>query len=163
MRHEELLHDYLDGEFSPERAAELERVLAGDADLAARLARLESVQGALDLLPGHDAPADFTERVAAEARLDGALDLLPGHEAPAGFTARVLGTTGPRRGWILKLAAPLAAAAAVLVAVLLQGGETPDEPPIPVVEYRWENDVETFDSLSLTDLEDEILEELEAT
>ena len=38
-------------------------------------------------------------------------------------------------------------------------------PPAPSQEtaYIWESDVETYGSLALTDLEDEILEEIEGT
>ncbi|MHC4668951.1 MAG: anti-sigma factor family protein [Planctomycetota bacterium] len=135
---DELLHAYFDGELSAAEADRLEKELAADPALAARMRELRSLDGALDTLPGHEAPAAFTERVVARVR------------------------RGARRGRILRLLAPLAAAAAILVAVVLTqvpGGD----PEIAVADYAWEVDTETVGSLALEDLEDEILAELEAT
>jgi hypothetical protein len=44
--------------------------------------------------------------------------------------------------------------------VFLPTGRSP-EPPKAVDRYIWETDEETYGSLALTDLEDQILEELE--
>jgi anti-sigma factor RsiW len=128
------LHDYFDGRLAPDEKARFERRLAEEPALADRLRELRELDAALGTLPGHAAPADFTERVAAAARR--------------------------RRGGIFRIAAPLAAAAALLVAVFLGDREVP-APPKAVDRYIWETDEETYGSLALTDLEDQILEELE--
>ncbi|MCZ6573335.1 MAG: zf-HC2 domain-containing protein [Planctomycetota bacterium] len=135
----ELLYAYLDGELNPEEAARLEARLAADSTLAEELAALRQVDAALDALPGHEVSDDFTERVAAAAR--------------------------PRRGILLRLGLPLAAAAALALAVFLPS----DEPPVvssdpfsteEYIDYVWEADAETYGSLSLNELEGQILEEL---
>lgn len=129
------LHDCLDGRLPPEERARFDRELAADPDLRERLRELREVDAVLGALPGHSAPADFTARVVRAARR--------------------------RRTGILRLAMPLAAAAAVVLAVLL--ARTPEK-PVPAEDgYIWESDVETYGSLALTDLEDQILEELEGT
>ena len=138
MSHE-LLHAYFDGELSGEEAARFERALAADPVLAARLQELKSLDDALDVLPGHAAAPPFLDRVLARARR-------------------------ARRGRIVGLLAPLAAAAAVLVAVLLAPeSQTNGVGDTEIVDYAWEADADTFGSLSLQDLEAEILEELDAT
>jgi anti-sigma factor RsiW len=138
MNDHELLHAYFDGELSAEEAARFERALAADPALAARLQELKGVDDALDVLPGHTASPEFSERVLARARK-------------------------ARRGRIVGLLAPLAAAAAVLLAVLLAPETEVDIIPTEMVDYAWEADADTFGSLSLHDLEAEILEELDAT
>jgi anti-sigma factor RsiW len=133
------LHAYFDGELTAEEAARFERALATDPALAAQLQELESLDDALDLLPGHTAPPAFQDRVLTHARR-------------------------ARRGRIVGLLAPLAAAAAVLVAVLLAPEAKVEEiAETESVDYAWEADADTFGSLSLRDLEAEILEELDAT
>ncbi len=129
------LHDYLDGQLPPEERARFERELALDALLRERLRELRAVDAAIGALPGHAAPPDFTARVARAARR--------------------------RRLGILRFGVPLAAAAAVVLAVLLS--RTPEQPVLAEEGYTWESDVETYGSLALTDLEDQILEELEGT
>jgi anti-sigma factor RsiW len=129
------LHDYFDGRLAPDEKARFERRLAAEPELMDRLRELRELDAALGTLPGHAAPADFTARVARASRR--------------------------RRGGILRIAIPLAAAAAVLVAVLLRQGS--DQLPQAEDRYIWETDVETYGSLSLTDLEDQILEELKGT
>jgi anti-sigma factor RsiW len=137
---EQLLHAYLDGELSAEEAARFERTLAADPALAARLQELRNLDDALGAWPGHVAAPEFSKQVLARARR-------------------------ARRGRIVGLLAPLASAAAVLLAVLLaqapQAG--PVDTEIVAFDYAWEADVDTFGSLSLHDLEEEILEELDAT
>ncbi|MHC4819239.1 MAG: anti-sigma factor family protein [Planctomycetota bacterium] len=139
MNDRELLHAYFDGELSAEEAARFERALATDPTLAARLRELKGLDDALDILPGHAATPAFGDRVLVRARR-------------------------ARRGRIVTLLAPLAAAAAVLVAVLLAPeSEVNGGIDIEIVGYAWEADADTFGSLSLDDLEAEILEELDAT
>ena len=139
MNHRELLHAYFDGELSGEEAARFERALAADPALAARLQELRSLDDALEILPGHTATPAFLDRVLARARR-------------------------ARRGRIVGLLAPLAAAAAVLLAVLLSSdSEVRGIMDTEIVDYAWEADADTFGSLSLFDLEAEILEELDAT
>ena len=137
----ELLYAYLDGELNPEEAARLEARLAADPALAAELAALRQIDAALDALPGHEVTDDFTERVVAVAR--------------------------PRRGILLRLGLPLAAAAALALAVFLPPADEPaplaDAPTFTTEEhldYVWEADGETFGSLSLNELEGQILKEL---
>jgi anti-sigma factor RsiW len=128
------LHDYFDGEMTPEEAARFERALAADADLR--------------------------ERLRALRELDDALGGLPGAEPAAGFTGRVVRAARRPRARILRFLAPLAAAAAVTFAVLaLRNGAV--EAPAEVPGYRWEADIETYGSLSLADAQDLILAELE--
>jgi anti-sigma factor RsiW len=139
----ELLYAYLDGELAPGERARLERELAADASLAAELERLRSVNGALDMLPGHEAPEEFTRRVLLAARRG-------------------------RRGVLLRIAVPLAAAAAILVAVLFSQFSAPGDgedlfSTQDHLDYVWEVDAETYGSMTLEDLEDQILEELELT
>ena len=139
MNDRELLHAYFDGELSGEEAARFERTLAADPALAARLQELRSLDDALDGLPGHEAAAVFRDQVLVRARR-------------------------ARRGRIVGLLAPLAAAAAVLLAVLLaQAPPGGIDTEVVAFDYAWEADTDTFGSLSFKDLEDEILEELDAT
>ncbi len=142
------LHEYLDGRLPPEERARLERALAADPLLRERLRELREIDALVAALPGHAAPPDFTARVARAAR-------------------------GRRLGGILRLAVPLAAAAAILVAVLTHAHHRPArkallrpeaEAPAPAEDrYIWESDEETYGSLALTDLEELILEELDGT
>ena len=136
----EQLYAYLDGELNQKEAARLEARLAADPALAAELAALRQVDAALDALPGHEVSDAFTERVAAAAR--------------------------PRRGILLRLGLPLAAAALAL-AVFLPPADEPTPPAdVPTftteehLDYVWEADGETFGSLSLNELEGQILKEL---
>jgi anti-sigma factor RsiW len=133
------LHDYFDGELTGEERVRFERALLGDAELRERLRELRELDEALLALPGHAAPADFTDRVVRAARRRGAR--------------------------LLRLLLPLAAAAAVVLAVLVgsrtDGRARPAE--IEALDYVWEADVETYTSLALTDMEDLILAELEGS
>jgi len=137
MSHEKL-HDYFDGELPADEAERFERALAGDPELSGHLRELRELDAALELLPGHRAPADFTARVlrASRRRL-----------APL----------------VLRLAVPLAAAAALVLAVVLARPEEANGTSYGAPDYVWEADVETYGSLALTDMEDLILEELEAS
>jgi len=135
----ELLYAYLDGELPAEEAAELKARLAADPALAAELATLRGVDTALDMLPGHEAPEDFTERVLAATRR--------------------------RHGLLLRLALPLATAAAVALAVFLPRSEPKAASSDPFsteeyIDYVWEADAETYGSLSLNELEGQILKDL---
>jgi len=133
---DERLHEYFDGHLPPEERSRFERDLAADPDLRERLRELKEIDAALGTLPGHAAPPDFTQEVVRAARR--------------------------RRMGILRFVMPLAAAAAaVVLAVLLT--RTSEKPPPAEEGYIWESDVETYGSLSLVDLEDQILEELEGT
>jgi anti-sigma factor RsiW len=135
---DERLHEYLDGQLPPEEKARFERELAADPRLSDRLRELRELDLALGMLPGHSAPPDFTARVARAARRR-------------------------RPGAILRLVVPFAAAAGVLVAVFLSTRPTAPPPAQEAAAYIWESDVETYGSLALTDLEDEILREIEGT
>lgn len=134
------LHDYFDGRLAPEETARFERALEADPELRERLHGLREMDAALGMLPGLAAPADFTARVARAALR--------------------------RRGSILRFVLPLAAAAAVvLLALSLRPGRSGPMPPPQEAapEYVWESDVETYGSLALTDLEDQIVKELEGS
>lgn len=139
----EQLHAYFDGELEPSEAARLEEALRSDPALAGELERLRALDGALGDLPGHEAPAEFTARVLAAARRR-------------------------RRGLLVRLAVPLAAAAALALAVFLP---RPDHPAAPEelfttqdhLDYVWEVDAETYGSFALSELEDAILAELEVS
>jgi anti-sigma factor RsiW len=134
---DEKLHEYFDGQLPPEERARFERELAADPRLSGRLRDLREMDDALGARPGHSAPPDFTARVVRAARRR-------------------------RRGLILRVALPLAAAAGVMIAVLFLR-PSPRPPAQEAVAYTWESDVETYGSLALTDLEDEILKEIEGT
>jgi len=138
------LHAYLDGELSPEEAARVEGALAGDPALAAELEVLRDLDGALGLLEGHPGP-------------------------PVGFTPRVVAAArrGRRRGALARLALPLAAAAALMLAVIMperpgSRGAVEDFSSDEHINYVWESDAETFGSLSIGELEEEILEGLDS-
>lgn len=134
---DENLHEYLDGRLPAEEKARFEREIAADPRLSLRLRELRELDAALGTLEGHSAPPDFTARVVRAARRR-------------------------RRGVLLRIAIPLAAAAGVMIAVLLLRPSAPP-PAQETAAYIWESDVETYGSLALTDLEDEILKEIEGT
>ena len=138
----DILHAYMDGELAPEEAAAVEKALASDPNLAAELRLLGRVDDALGTLPGCEAPEDLAERVLTAAKR--------------------------RRGLLLRVCLPLAAAAAAaLVALLpLRPGARPEGDVFTLDEhmgYVWEADADTYGSLALDDLEERILQELEAT
>ena len=62
------LEAYVDGELNPERAALLERHLAGCEGCQAELARLQAVVAALETWPLVAEPAQLTARVMAQVR-----------------------------------------------------------------------------------------------
>jgi anti-sigma factor RsiW len=134
---DERLHGYFDGHLPAEERARFERELAADPRLSEGLRDLRELDEALGTLPGHHAPSDFTARVVRAVRRR-------------------------RTGAILRLGVPLAAAAGVLIAVLFLR-PSPEAPAQEEAAYIWESDVETYGSLALTDLEDEILKEIEGT
>jgi anti-sigma factor RsiW len=134
---DERLHAYFDGQLPPEERARFERDLAADPRLSEALRELRELDAALGSVPGHAAPPDFTARVVRSVRRG-------------------------RAGAVLRLFVPLAAAAAVAAAVFLPWPESPP-PAQEAAAYIWESDVETYGSLALTDLEDEILKEIEGT
>ena len=135
---DERIHAYFDGWLPSEEKARFERELASDPALRERLARLRELDAALGTLPGHAAPDDFTARVVRASRRG-------------------------RAGVILRIVVPLAAAEGIAMAVfLLWPTERPKEQQ-EAAAYIWESDVETYGSLALTDLEDEILKEIEGT
>jgi anti-sigma factor RsiW len=139
----EQLYAYLDGELGPEETARVESALASEPALAAELDLLRGVDRALGTLPGHEAPDDLADRVLEEARRRG-------------------------RGRLVRLALPLAAAAALALALFLPGqhgngnGLIEEFTPEEHINYVWESDAETFGSLGLSDLEDQILEGLDS-
>jgi len=183
-----LLHAYFDGELDAAERAAFEERLAAEPALAARLDALRAADGALGLLPlaapatdfaravEADAALDllpeaspspaFTAEAVAGAELDRALDLLPAAGPADGFVERVVARARREgRGRLLRLAGTAAAAAAlVAVAVLLRSGEPAPAPTEGAfTPYEWETDGETYPSMALQELEDEILEELGAT
>jgi len=183
-----LLHAYHDGELDPAGRAAFEERLAAEPALAVRLEEIRAADralgllplaapatdfrrpveadAALDLLPETSPSPAFTAEAVAGARVDRALELLPAAEPADGFVERVVARA--RRegaGRLLRLAATAAAAAAlVAVAVLLRTGEpAPSADDGTFTPYEWETDGETYPSMALNELEDEILEELGAT
>lgn len=63
----EKLSEYLDGELAPEQAAQLERAVAEDPELAATLAQLRAVKEQTRALPRIKTSEDFVSRVMASA------------------------------------------------------------------------------------------------
>ena len=138
---DELLHAYLDGELTSSERAEVAQTLAADAGLAAKYEQLCAVHESLDLLPSMESSLDAVFLLRAERRR--------------------------RIGRVFRLAAPLAAAAAALVLVLVPSAptESTNEAVFSVEEQvryvYWETDDETFGSGDLNALEGEILAALE--
>ena len=132
------LYAYLDGELSAGDAADLEERLKSDPALNAELVAMRAADDALHTLPSAASDADFTERVLRVARRR-------------------------RGGLLLRFAAPLAAAAALLFALNFGDGVRPRPPEPEVAPYSWEEDEGTYVGLDLGDLEAEILEDLEIT
>ncbi len=69
MKHDARLADYLEGLLPPDDAAAVEREVAHDANLAARLQALQAVLSEPVTLPPIATPAGLAERVAARAQL----------------------------------------------------------------------------------------------
>jgi anti-sigma factor RsiW len=139
----EQIHAFFDGELGPGEVARLEEALRSDPALAAELEQLRALDGALESLPGHEVPADFTARVLAAVRQR-------------------------RRGLWMRLGAPLAAAAALALAVFLPRFDRSGAPEELFtteehLDYVWETDAGTFGSFALSELEDAILAELEVS
>ena len=137
----ERLYAYLDGELTPDEAARVESAAASDSELAARLRELKLLDHALETLPGLQAGPDFTTRVVARIRRG-------------------------RRIRIAAVFAPLAAAAAIAAALLLARVQSPAVRAFTqedYLDYAWEADAETYEPLSLQDLQSQILEELGST
>jgi len=140
----ETLHAYLDGELDAAERARVERALETDASLRAELRALRSVHAALGALPAIGASAAFTDRVVDAAR-------------------------PRRRGLLVRIGIPLAAAALLLLGVFVGRATSPISEAqelfsdVEHLQYVWEVDEETFGSLALDDLEERILEELERT
>ncbi|MHC4409471.1 MAG: anti-sigma factor family protein [Planctomycetota bacterium] len=138
---DEMLHAYLDGELSPPERAQFEEALAADAVLAAKYEQLCALHESLDLLPSVESSLDAVALLRSERRR--------------------------RIGRVFRLAAPLAAAAAALVLVLVPSAptESTNEAVFSVEEQvryvYWETDDETFGSGDLNALEGEILAALE--
>jgi len=99
------LSAYLDGELSPRRAREIERLLAESAEARQMLADLRGIADALAALPRKRAPADLPQRVRREAERQVLL------QEPAGL----------RRGRVIRLALRLTASAAVIAGCLFAG------------------------------------------
>ena len=138
---EEILHAYLDGELPEPERIRFEQELASDAELAARYDQLCALHASLDLLPSMESTLDARALLRSERRR--------------------------RAGRILRLAAPLAAAAAALAFVLVPRA-APDSTAEAVFSVEeqvryvyWETDDETYGSGDLSELEGEILEALE--
>ena len=95
----DMLSAYFDGELSPAEAARVERRIADDPAWAAAMAELRSLDGVLDAYECPAMPRGLPSRIVAAARR---LD---------------------RPVWVraLRLAGPMAAAAAVVLAVVLVG------------------------------------------
>ena len=140
----ETLHAYLDGELDAAERSRVERALETDASLRAELKALRAVHAALGALPEIEASTDFTDRVVEAAR-------------------------PRRRGLLVRIGIPLAAAALLLLGVFVGRATSPVLETqrlfsdVEHLQYVWEADEETFGSLALDDLEERILEELERT
>lgn len=65
----ELLSGWLDGELSSEEAAEFQRMLASDADLAADVERMKKVRAHLTNLPASRLGSDFAAKVLEKAQV----------------------------------------------------------------------------------------------
>jgi len=143
MNHE-LLHALHDGELDPGQAAEVRRALELDPELRAAFEAIERTDRALELLAPIEAGPAFTEQVIRRRR------------------ARA-------KGRIVRWLVPLAAAAGLMAALRLSAPDLPGSDRgnedswalEPAGGYAWETDRETFGSLSLDSLKDEILAELE--
>ncbi len=148
---------------------------------------------ALELLPGTSPSVRFTQEAVSQAQVDGALELLSAADVSSGFVAGVVERAesekqktgagageektgagageenrgaGAARGRVLRIAGAVAAVAAAVVAgVLFLRAEPAQSRPdtAAYVPYEWETDGETYPSMALDDLEDEILKELGAT
>ncbi|MGQ0613201.1 MAG: hypothetical protein ACT4PV_05630 [Planctomycetaceae bacterium] len=129
-----------DGELPSDEAARVRAQIEADPAARRELLALAAVDKALEALPGATARADFAARVLRRAR------------SPAP---------------LLRLVLPLAAAAAALLLALLPPlGETGPSEPVATEEpqeYFWEADVDTYGSLALRDLKQEVLAELDAS
>ncbi len=119
MISDEILSEYLDGELSPRRRAEVEKWLAGDAAARQLLEQLRSVGGALRALPRRKLGEDLSRRVlqAADRRI--LLEGLPG-ELASGLLRPTPSTRRPFRRLMGRRAlAWLAVTAAVVAAILM--------------------------------------------
>ncbi len=136
----EQLNALFDGELPPDEAARLREQIEADPAARRELLALAALGEALETLPGAHAPADFAARVLGRAR----------RPAP-----------------LFRLVLPLAAAAAaILLALFLPfGAPRGFVPPSheEAQEYFWEADVDTYGSLALRDLKQEVLAELDAS
>ncbi|GEM_PF-6357868 len=106
---EELLSAYLDRELSPDEQAGVERWLAGSASVRDRLEELRAASRTVQGLPRTALPADFADAVIDRIRRESMLRPAP------------VASVGRRRHPAWWIGAPLAAAAAVLIAVYTQG------------------------------------------
>lgn len=91
------LSAYFDNELAPDRAAEIRRLLQTDALWKEAYLELADVQNAMDSVEAPAAPQGLDARIVQHARRAGRVSPL---------------------AWVLRIAAPLAAAAAIVLAVL---------------------------------------------
>lgn len=120
---DELLSAYLDGELSPKQVAQIEQWVSESPDARRRLEDFRRISGWIQELPRAELPSEFASQVLREAERQ---MLLPA-PAPRPTFARRL------RWWTLAVAAPLSAAAALFVTILLS---PPPEGPAPELARR---------------------------
>lgn len=137
----ETLHAYLDQELSADERVAFERELEQNDELRAALAVLRGVDDAIGSLPATEPSEGFARRVTQAARA----------RRPMAVLLRLV---------------PLAAAAALVLAVYPFHGET-SEPGAngqeisEYLDYVWEYDDDVYDGLSPS--EADVLEALDAT
>jgi FlaG/FlaF family flagellin (archaellin) len=66
---DEMLNGFLDGELSPRQQTEVERLVANDAKIAARLGELRTCKTFVGSLPAAKAPAGMAEQIMARIRV----------------------------------------------------------------------------------------------
>jgi len=137
----ETLHAYLDQELSADERVAFERKLEQNDELRAALAVLRGVDDAIGTLPATEPSEGFARRVtqAAKAR------------RPMAVLLRFV---------------PLAAAAALVLAVFPFHGQPPERGAVgpeisEYLDYVWEYDDDVYDGLSPS--EADVLEALDAT
>jgi hypothetical protein len=114
---DELLSAYLDGELSPKQVAQIEQWVSGSPSARRRLEDFRRLSGWLQELPRAELPSEFAAQVLREAERQ---MLLPAPAPRPTFSRRL-------RWWTLAVAAPLSAAAALLVTIQL--ARPPEGPP----------------------------------
>jgi hypothetical protein len=120
---EELLNSFIDGELTPEQRAEVERLVAGDEQIARRLHDLQKCKILMEALPRAEAPAGTLERIQASLHEES----VPGTRVGPSDERREKRLFVDRR--VLAVAAMVAVMAAL--AVVIYTVSTPEAGPQP--------------------------------